>query len=119
MRRRRGKWPSLARSRVLRPALRQAMVVIPAVSKGPCRALLCCREAVTRKFDRYDWKWATGVRRQVGGVFAHAHGTTGSTATSATLGSGALCPPGLTYPSSIEVKHSNCRASEIVEVGRS
>jgi anti-sigma regulatory factor (Ser/Thr protein kinase) len=94
-----------------------SMVVIPAVSKGTVLGLFCCfREAGTRKFDRYDVEMGMEFATRSAVFFDHATRYNREHATALTL-QRAMLPTGLTYPSSIEVKHRYLPGSELVEVG--
>jgi serine phosphatase RsbU (regulator of sigma subunit)/anti-sigma regulatory factor (Ser/Thr protein kinase) len=94
-----------------------SMVVIPAVSKGTVLGLFCCfREAGTRKFDRYDMEMGMEFAARSAVFFDHATRYNREHATALTL-QRAMLPTGLTYPSSIEVKHRYLPGSELVEVG--
>jgi serine phosphatase RsbU (regulator of sigma subunit)/anti-sigma regulatory factor (Ser/Thr protein kinase) len=94
-----------------------SMLVIPAVSKGTVLGLFCCfREAGTRKFDRYDMEMGMEFAARSAVFFNHATRYNREHATALTL-QRAMLPTGLTYPSSIEVKHRYLPGSELVEVG--
>jgi anti-sigma regulatory factor (Ser/Thr protein kinase) len=94
-----------------------SMVVIPAVSKGTVLGLFCCfREPGTRKFDRYDVEMGMDYATRSAVFFNHATRYNREHATALTL-QRAMLPTGLTYPSSIEVKHRYLPGSELVEVG--
>ncbi len=94
-----------------------SMLVIPAVSKGTVLGLLCCfREAGTRRFDRYDMEMGMEFAARSAVFFNHATRYNREHATALTL-QRAMLPTGLTYPSSIEVKHRYLPGSELVEVG--
>ena len=94
-----------------------SMLVIPAVSKGTVLGLFCCfREAGTRKFDRYDMEMGMEFATRSAVFFNHATRYNREHATALTL-QRAMLPTGLTYPSSIEVKHRYLPGSELVEVG--
>jgi serine phosphatase RsbU (regulator of sigma subunit)/anti-sigma regulatory factor (Ser/Thr protein kinase) len=94
-----------------------SMLVIPAVSKGTVLGLFCCfREAGTRKFDRYDMEMGMEFAARSAVFFDHATRYNREHATALTL-QRAMLPTGLTYPSSIEVKHRYLPGSELVEVG--
>jgi serine phosphatase RsbU (regulator of sigma subunit)/anti-sigma regulatory factor (Ser/Thr protein kinase) len=94
-----------------------SMLVIPAVSKGTVLGLFCCfREAGTRKFDRYDVEMGMEFATRSAVFFNHATRYNREHATALTL-QRAMLPTGLTYPSSIEVKHRYLPGSELVEVG--
>jgi serine phosphatase RsbU (regulator of sigma subunit)/anti-sigma regulatory factor (Ser/Thr protein kinase) len=94
-----------------------SMVVIPAVSKGTVLGLFCCfRETGTRKFDRYDVEMGMEFATRSAVFFNHATRYNREHATALTL-QRAMLPTGLTYPSSIEVKHRYLPGSELVEVG--
>ena len=94
-----------------------SMLVIPAVSKGTVLGVFCCfREAGTRKFDRYDMEMGMEFATRSAVFFNHATRYNREHATALTL-QRAMLPTGLTYPSSIEVKHRYLPGSELVEVG--
>ena len=94
-----------------------SMLVIPAVSKGTVLGLFCCfREAGTRKFDRYDMEMGMEFAARSAVFFNHATRYNREHATALTL-QRAMLPTGLTYPSSVEVKHRYLPGSELVEVG--
>ncbi|HEX3514162.1 MAG TPA: SpoIIE family protein phosphatase [Trebonia sp.] len=94
-----------------------SMLVIPAVSKGTVLGLFCCfREPGTRKFDRYDMEMGMEFAARSAVFFNHATRYNREHATALTL-QRAMLPTGLTYPSSIEVKHRYLPGSELVEVG--
>jgi serine phosphatase RsbU (regulator of sigma subunit)/anti-sigma regulatory factor (Ser/Thr protein kinase) len=94
-----------------------SMLVIPAVSKGTVLGLFCCfREAGTRRFDRYDMEMGMEFAARSAVFFNHATRYNREHATALTL-QRAMLPTGLSYPSSIEVKHRYLPGSELVEVG--
>jgi len=94
-----------------------SMLVIPAVSKGTVLGLFCCfREPGTRKFDRYDMEMGMEFAARSAVFFNHATRYNREHATALTL-QRSMLPTGLTYPSSIEVKHRYLPGSELVEVG--
>jgi serine phosphatase RsbU (regulator of sigma subunit)/anti-sigma regulatory factor (Ser/Thr protein kinase) len=94
-----------------------SMLVIPAVSKGTVLGVFCCfREAGTRRFDRYDMEMGMEFATRSAVFFNHATRYNREHATALTL-QRAMLPTGLTYPSSIEVKHRYLPGSELVEVG--
>jgi serine phosphatase RsbU (regulator of sigma subunit)/anti-sigma regulatory factor (Ser/Thr protein kinase) len=94
-----------------------SMLVIPAISKGSVLGLFCCfREAGTRRFDRYDMEMGVEFAARSAVFFNHATRYNREHATALTL-QRAMLPTGLTYPSSIEVKHRYLPGSELVEVG--
>jgi serine phosphatase RsbU (regulator of sigma subunit)/anti-sigma regulatory factor (Ser/Thr protein kinase) len=94
-----------------------SMLVIPAVSKGTVLGLFCCfREAGTRRFDRYDMEMGMEFAARSAVFFNHATRYNREHATALTL-QRAMLPTGLTFPSSIDVKHRYLPGSELVEVG--
>jgi anti-sigma regulatory factor (Ser/Thr protein kinase) len=94
-----------------------SMLVLPAVSKGTVLGLFCCfREAGTRRFDRYDMDMGMEFAARSGVFFNHATRYNREHATALTL-QRAMLPTGLTYPSSVEVRHRYLPGSELVEVG--
>jgi serine phosphatase RsbU (regulator of sigma subunit)/anti-sigma regulatory factor (Ser/Thr protein kinase) len=94
-----------------------SMLVIPAVSKGTILGLFCCfREAGTRRFDRYDMEMGMEFAARSAVFFNHATRYNREHATALTL-QRAMLPTGLTFPSSIDVKHRYLPGSELVEVG--
>jgi serine phosphatase RsbU (regulator of sigma subunit)/anti-sigma regulatory factor (Ser/Thr protein kinase) len=94
-----------------------SMLVIPAIHRGTVLGLFCCfREAGTRKFDRYDMEMGMEFATKSAVFFNHATRYNREHATALTL-QRAMLPTGLTYPSSIEVKHRYLPGSELVEVG--
>ncbi|MGH3282143.1 MAG: ATP-binding SpoIIE family protein phosphatase, partial [Trebonia sp.] len=94
-----------------------SLLVIPAVHRGTVLGLFCCfREAGTRKFDRYDMEMGMEFATKSAVFFNHATRYNREHATALTL-QRAMLPTGLTYPSSIEVKHRYLPGSELVEVG--
>jgi hypothetical protein len=94
-----------------------SMLVLPAISKGTVVGLFCCfRELGTRRFDRYDMEMAMDFASRQAVFFDHATRYNREHATALTL-QRAMLPTGLTYPSSIEVKHRYLPGSELVEVG--
>jgi anti-sigma regulatory factor (Ser/Thr protein kinase) len=94
-----------------------SMLLLPAISKGTVVGLFCCfREAGTRRFDRYDMEMAMDFATRQAVFFDHATRYNREHATALTL-QRAMLPTGLTYPSSIEVKHRYLPGSELVEVG--
>src|SRR5580700_10398661 len=94
-----------------------SMLVLPAISKGTVVGLFCCfRELGTRRFDRYDMEMAMDFAARQAVFFDHATRYNREHATALTL-QRAMLPTGLTYPSSIEVKHRYLPGSELVEVG--
>ena len=94
-----------------------SMLVIPAISKGTVLGLFCCfRESGTRKFDRYDMEMGMEFATKSAVFFNHATRYNREHATALTL-QRAMLPTGLTFPSSIEVKHRYLPGSELVEVG--
>jgi serine phosphatase RsbU (regulator of sigma subunit)/anti-sigma regulatory factor (Ser/Thr protein kinase) len=94
-----------------------SMLVIPTVSKGTVLGLFCCfREAGTRRFDRYDMDMGVEFAARSAVFFNHATRYNREHATALTL-QRAMLPTGLTFPSSVEVKHRYLPGSELVEVG--
>ncbi len=94
-----------------------SMLLLPAISKGTVVGLFCCfREPGTRRFDRYDMEMAMDFASRQAVFFDHATRYNREHATALTL-QRAMLPTGLTYPSSIEVKHRYLPGSELVEVG--
>jgi anti-sigma regulatory factor (Ser/Thr protein kinase) len=94
-----------------------SMLLLPAISKGTVVGLFCCfREPGTRRFDRYDMEMAMDFATRQAVFFDHATRYNREHATALTL-QRAMLPTGLTYPSSIEVKHRYLPGSELVEVG--
>ena len=94
-----------------------SMLLLPAISKGTVVGLFCCfRELGTRRFDRYDMEMAMEFATRQAVFFDHATRYNREHATALTL-QRAMLPTGLTYPSSIEVKHRYLPGSELVEVG--
>jgi serine phosphatase RsbU (regulator of sigma subunit)/anti-sigma regulatory factor (Ser/Thr protein kinase) len=94
-----------------------SMLLLPAISKGAVVGLFCCfREAGTRRFDRYDMEMAMEFAARQAVFFDHATRYNREHATALTL-QRAMLPTGLTYPSSIEVRHRYLPGSELVEVG--
>jgi serine phosphatase RsbU (regulator of sigma subunit)/anti-sigma regulatory factor (Ser/Thr protein kinase) len=94
-----------------------SMLVLPAVSKGTVLGLFCCfRETGTRRFDRYDMDMGMEFAARSGVFFNHATRYNREHATALTL-QRAMLPTGLTYPSSVEVRHRYLPGSELVEVG--
>jgi serine phosphatase RsbU (regulator of sigma subunit)/anti-sigma regulatory factor (Ser/Thr protein kinase) len=94
-----------------------SMLVIPAIHRGTVLGLFCCfREAGTRKFDRYDMEMGVEFATRSAVFFNHATRYNREHATALTL-QRAMLPTGLTFPSSIEVKHRYLPGSELVEVG--
>ena len=94
-----------------------SMLLVPAISKGTVVGLFCCfRELGTRRFDRYDMEMAMEFATRQAVFFDHATRYNREHATALTL-QRAMLPTGLTYPSSIEVKHRYLPGSELVEVG--
>jgi serine phosphatase RsbU (regulator of sigma subunit)/anti-sigma regulatory factor (Ser/Thr protein kinase) len=94
-----------------------SMLVIPAISKGTVLGLFVCfREAGTRRFDRYDMDMGVEFAVRSAVFFNHATRYNREHATALTL-QRSMLPTGLTYPSSIEVKHRYLPGSELIEVG--
>ena len=94
-----------------------SMLLVPAISKGTVVGLFCCfRELGTRRFDPYDMEMAMEFATRQAVFFDHATRYNREHATALTL-QRAMLPTGLTYPSSIEVKHRYLPGSELVEVG--
>ena len=93
------------------------MLVLPAISKGTVVGLFCCfRELGTRRFDRYDMEMAMDFAARQAVFFDHATRYNREHATALTL-QRAMLPTGLSYPSSIDVRHRYLPGSELVEVG--
>ena len=94
-----------------------SVLVIPAIHRGTVLGLFCCfREVGTRKFDRYDMEMGMEYATRSAVFFNHATRYNREHATALTL-QRAMLPTGLTYPTSIEVKHRYLPGSELVEVG--
>jgi anti-sigma regulatory factor (Ser/Thr protein kinase) len=94
-----------------------SMLVLPAISRGKVVGLFCCfRELGTRRFDRYDMEMAMDFATRQAVFFDHATRYNREHATALTL-QRAMLPTGLTYPTSVEVKHRYLPGSELVEVG--
>jgi serine phosphatase RsbU (regulator of sigma subunit)/anti-sigma regulatory factor (Ser/Thr protein kinase) len=94
-----------------------SMLVLPAVYRGTVLGLFCCfREAGTRRFDRYDMEIGMEFAGRSAVFFNHATRYNREHATALTL-QRAMLPTGLTYPSSVEVRHRYLPGSELVEVG--
>jgi serine phosphatase RsbU (regulator of sigma subunit)/anti-sigma regulatory factor (Ser/Thr protein kinase) len=94
-----------------------SMLVLPAIYRGKVLGLFCCfREAGTRRFDRYDMEIGMEFAARSAVFFNHATRYNREHATALTL-QRAMLPTGLTYPSSVEVKHRYLPGSELVEVG--
>jgi anti-sigma regulatory factor (Ser/Thr protein kinase) len=94
-----------------------SMLVLPAISKGTVVGLFCCfRELGTRRFDRYDMDMAMDFAARQAVFFDHATRYNREHATALTL-QRAMLPTGLSYPSSIDVRHRYLPGSELVEVG--
>jgi anti-sigma regulatory factor (Ser/Thr protein kinase) len=94
-----------------------SMLVLPAISKGKVVGLFCCfRELGTRRFDRYDMEMAMDFAARQAVFFDHATRYNREHATALTL-QRAMLPTGLSYPSSIDVRHRYLPGSELVEVG--
>jgi len=94
-----------------------SMLVLPAISKGKVVGLFCCfRELGTRRFDRYDMEMAMDFAGRQAVFFDHATRYNREHATALTL-QRAMLPTGLSYPSSIDVRHRYLPGSELVEVG--
>jgi serine phosphatase RsbU (regulator of sigma subunit)/anti-sigma regulatory factor (Ser/Thr protein kinase) len=94
-----------------------SMLVIPAIHRGTVLGLFCCfRAAGTRKFDRYDMEMGMEYATRSAVFFNHATRYNREHATALTL-QRSMLPTGLTYPTSIEVKHRYLPGSELVEVG--
>jgi serine phosphatase RsbU (regulator of sigma subunit)/anti-sigma regulatory factor (Ser/Thr protein kinase) len=94
-----------------------SMLVIPAIYRGTVLGLFCCfREAGTRRFDRYDMEMGMEFAARSAVFFNHATRYNREHATALTL-QRAMLPTGLTYPSSVEVRHRYLPGSELVEVG--
>jgi len=94
-----------------------SMLVLPAISKGNVVGLFCCfRELGTRRFDRYDMEMAMDFAGRQAVFFDHATRYNREHATALTL-QRAMLPTGLSYPSSIDVRHRYLPGSELVEVG--
>lgn len=94
-----------------------SMLILPAISRGTVLGLFCCfREAGTRRFDRYDAEMGMEFAARSAVFFDHATRYNREHATALTL-QRAMLPTGLTYPSSVEVRHRYLPGSELVEVG--
>ncbi|HEX4091381.1 MAG TPA: ATP-binding SpoIIE family protein phosphatase [Trebonia sp.] len=94
-----------------------SMLILPAISKGTVVGLFCCfRELGTRRFDRYDMEMAMDFAARQAVFFDHATRYNREHATALTL-QRAMLPTGLSYPSSIDVRHRYLPGSELVEVG--
>ena len=94
-----------------------SMLIIPAISRGTVLGLFCCfRGAGTRRFDRYDADMGMEFATRSAVFFDHATRYNREHATALTL-QRAMLPTGLTYPSSVEVRHRYLPGSELVEVG--
>jgi anti-sigma regulatory factor (Ser/Thr protein kinase) len=94
-----------------------SMLILPAISRGTLLGLLCCfREPGTRRFDRYDMDMGMEFATKSAVFFNHATRYNREHATALTL-QRAMLPTGLTYPSSVEVRHRYLPGSELVEVG--
>jgi len=94
-----------------------SMLILPAISRGTVLGLFCCfREAGTRRFDRYDMEMGMEFATRQAVFFNHATRYNREHATALTL-QRAMLPTGLTYPSSVEVRHRYLPGSELVEVG--
>ena len=94
-----------------------SMIVLPAIYRGTVLGLFCCfRETGTRRFDRYDMEIGMEFAGRSAVFFNHATRYNREHATALTL-QRAMLPTGLTYPSSVEVRHRYLPGSELVEVG--
>jgi serine phosphatase RsbU (regulator of sigma subunit)/anti-sigma regulatory factor (Ser/Thr protein kinase) len=94
-----------------------SMLILPAVYRGTVLGLfICFREGGTRRFDRYDMEMGMEFAARSAVFFNHATRYNREHATALTL-QRAMLPTGLTYPTSIEVKHRYLPGSELVEVG--
>jgi serine phosphatase RsbU (regulator of sigma subunit)/anti-sigma regulatory factor (Ser/Thr protein kinase) len=94
-----------------------SLLVLPAVYRGTVLGLFVCfREAGTRRFDRYDMDMGMEFAARSAVFFNHATRYNREHATALTL-QRAMLPTGLTYPSSVEVRHRYLPGSELVEVG--
>ncbi len=94
-----------------------SMLILPAISQGRVLGLLCCiRDTTTRAFDGYDRDMGMEFATRWAVFFDHATRYNREHATALTL-QRSMLPTGLTYPSSVEVKHRYLPGSELVEVG--
>jgi serine phosphatase RsbU (regulator of sigma subunit)/anti-sigma regulatory factor (Ser/Thr protein kinase) len=94
-----------------------SMLILPAISQGKVLGVFCCiREAGVRSFDRYDLEMGMEFATRWAVFFNHATRYNREHATALTL-QRSMLPTGLTYPSSVEVKHRYLPGSELVEVG--
>ncbi|HEY0932938.1 MAG TPA: SpoIIE family protein phosphatase [Trebonia sp.] len=94
-----------------------SLLVLPAIYRGTVLGLFCCfRETGTRRFDRYDMEMGMEFAARSAVFFNHATRYNREHATALTL-QRAMLPTGLTYPSSVDVKHRYLPGSELVEVG--
>ncbi len=94
-----------------------SMLILPAVFRGTVLGLFVCfREAGTRRFDRYDMDMGMEFAGRSAVFFNHATRYNREHATALTL-QRAMLPTGLTFPSSVEVRHRYLPGSELVEVG--
>src|SRR5215475_11112034 len=94
-----------------------SMLLLPIVAKGTMLGFFCCvRQPDTRRFDAYDMEMGMEFASRAAVFFDNARRYNREHATALTL-QRAMLPTGLTYPSSIEVKHRYLPGSELVEVG--
>ncbi len=94
-----------------------SMLILPLIFRGTVLGLFCCfREAGSRRFDRYDAEMGMEFASRSAVFFNHATRYNREHATALTL-QRAMLPTGLTYPSSVEVRHRYLPGSELVEVG--
>jgi serine phosphatase RsbU (regulator of sigma subunit)/anti-sigma regulatory factor (Ser/Thr protein kinase) len=94
-----------------------SMLILPLTFRGTVLGLFCCfRGAGTRRFDRYDAEMGMEFATRSAVFFNHATRYNREHATALTL-QRAMLPTGLTYPSSVEVRHRYLPGSELVEVG--
>jgi len=94
-----------------------SMLLLPIVSKDTTLGFFyCIRQSGTRRFDRYDMEMGMEFASRAAVFFDNAGRYKREHATALML-QRSMLPTGLSYPTSVEVKHRYLPGSQLVEVG--